>query len=166
MKKQRRFSPEFKRQAVEELLSGISSSAQLCRRYNISSGLLYHWKKQYAKGGFGNEPTPEAAQSERISQLEQMVGRLTMENEFLKNIAEQPKTYREKREFITNNRDIIKDIKRGCELMNLPRNSYYYKPKKLSIVRLKPSLRFIWGIQPNCFILFMSGTCRLKGLFK
>jgi transposase-like protein len=82
--KQRRFTNEFKHQIVEELLSGISSSAQLCRRHNISSGLLYHWKKQYAKGSFGNEPTQEAAQTERIRQLEQMVGKLTLENEFLK----------------------------------------------------------------------------------
>jgi len=41
MNKYRTFGREFKRQAVEELLSGISSSAQLCRRHNISSGLLY-----------------------------------------------------------------------------------------------------------------------------
>lgn len=98
MKKQRRFSPEFKRQVVEELLSGISSSAQLCRRHNISSGLLSHWKRQYAKGGFGNEPTREAAQAERIRQLEQMVGRLTMENEFLKKALQNSLKLSDKRE--------------------------------------------------------------------
>ena len=84
MKNQRSFSPEFKRQVVEELLSGVSTPAQLCRRHNISSGLLSYWKKQYAKGGFGNEPTREAALEERTRQLEQMLGRLTLENEFLK----------------------------------------------------------------------------------
>ena len=96
--KQRRFSNEFKRQAVEELLSGISSSAQLCRRHSISSGLLYHWKKQYAKGGFGNEPTQEAAQSERICQLEQMVGKLALENEFLKKALQNSLRLSNKRE--------------------------------------------------------------------
>jgi transposase-like protein len=35
---------------VEELLSGESRPAQLCRRHNISSSLLYHWKKQYSRG--------------------------------------------------------------------------------------------------------------------
>jgi len=50
MKTQRSFRPEFKRQVIKELLSGISSPAQIIRRYEISSGLLYHWKKQYAKG--------------------------------------------------------------------------------------------------------------------
>jgi len=85
MRIQRKFSPEFKRhQVVEELLSGVSTPSQLARRHDIASGLLYHWKKQYAKGGFGNEPTKEAALEERVRQLEQLVGKLTLENEFLK----------------------------------------------------------------------------------
>ena len=96
--KQRRFTNEFKRQIVEELLSSSSSSAQLCRRHSISSSLLSHWKKQYAKGSFGNEPTMEAAQTERIRQLEQMVGRLTMENEFLKKALQNSIKHSEKRE--------------------------------------------------------------------
>ena len=84
MRNQRRFSLEFKRQVVEELLSGQSRSAQLCRRYNIQYSLLYHWKKQYSRGKFNNEPTEEAAMRDRIEQLERLVGRLTLENEFLK----------------------------------------------------------------------------------
>jgi transposase len=98
MKKQRTFSPEFKHQVVEELLSGVSTSAQLSRRHNISSGLIYHWKKQYAKGSFGNKPTHEAAQAERIRQLEQMVGRFTLENEFLKKALQNSLKQTEKRE--------------------------------------------------------------------
>ena len=34
MKTQRRFRPEFKCQVIEELLSGISSPAQIIRRYD------------------------------------------------------------------------------------------------------------------------------------
>jgi transposase len=84
MRNQRSFSLEFKRQTVEELLSGASSAAQLCRRCNISSSLLYHWKKQYSRGKFNNEPTAEAALKDRVEQLERLVGKLTLENEFLK----------------------------------------------------------------------------------
>ena len=79
MRNQRRFSLEFKRQVVEESLSGQSSLAQLCRRYNISSSLLYHWKKQYSRGKFNNEPTEEAALKDRVGQLERLVGKLTLE---------------------------------------------------------------------------------------
>ncbi len=84
MRNQRSFSLEFKRQVVEELLSGESRPAQLCRRYNISSSLLYHWKRQYSRGRFTNEPTEEATLKDRIEKLERLVGRLTLENEFLK----------------------------------------------------------------------------------
>jgi len=84
MRNQRTFSQEFKRQVVEELLSGESRPAQLCRRHNISSSLLYYWKKQYSRGKFNNEPTAEAALQDRIEKLERLVGKLTLENEFLK----------------------------------------------------------------------------------
>jgi len=84
MRNQRNFSLEFKRRVVEELLSGESRPAQLCRRYNISSSILYHWKRQYSRGKFNNEPTEEGALRDRIEKLERLVGRLTLENEFLK----------------------------------------------------------------------------------
>ena len=84
MRNQRTFSQEFKRQVVEALFSGESRPAQLCRRHNISSSLLYYWKKQYSRGKFNNEPTEEAALQDRIEQLERLVGKLTLENEFLK----------------------------------------------------------------------------------
>ena len=84
MRNRRSFSLEFKRQVVEEFMSGESRPAQLCRRYNITSSVLYHWKRQYSRGKFNNEPTEEAALKERIQQLERLVGRLTLENEFLK----------------------------------------------------------------------------------
>ena len=52
MRNQRDFRLEFKRQVVEELLTGESRPAQICRRYNIYSSVLYHWKKQYSRGKF------------------------------------------------------------------------------------------------------------------
>jgi transposase-like protein len=84
MRKQRSFSPEFRRQVIEELLSGVSTPAQICRRHEISSGLLYHWKKQYGRGDLGSNGKREAALEERIRQLEQMLGKACLENEFLK----------------------------------------------------------------------------------
>jgi len=79
MKKARTFTSQFKREVIEELLSETTGPAQLCRRYNLSSGLLYHWKKQYARGRFNNEPTQEAAMLDRINALEEVVGTLTLE---------------------------------------------------------------------------------------
>ena len=84
MRNQRSFSVEFKRQVIQELLSEESRPAQLCRRHNISSSLLYYWKRQYSRGKFNNEPTEEAALKDRVEKLERLVGKLTLENEFLK----------------------------------------------------------------------------------
>jgi len=84
MNQRRRFSLEFKRQVVEELLSGISSPAQVSRKYEISGGLMYHWKKRYEQGKLGNEPNHPEALKDRIKELERMVDRLTMDNDFLK----------------------------------------------------------------------------------
>ncbi len=84
MRKQRSFSPEFKRQVIEELLSGASTPAQLCRRHEISSGLLYYWRRQYGRADLAGNGKREAALEERICQLEQMLGKACLENEFLK----------------------------------------------------------------------------------
>ncbi len=69
---------------VEYLMSGESHPAQLYRRYNITSSVLYHWKKQYSRGKFNNEPTEKGALKDRIEKLERLAGKLTLENEFLK----------------------------------------------------------------------------------
>jgi transposase len=83
MKRQRAFSLEFKRQVVEEYLGG-EGAAQLCRKYNICSSLLYHWKDMYSRGKFNNEPTEAGALKDRVEKLERLVGKLTLENEVLK----------------------------------------------------------------------------------
>jgi transposase len=82
--KRRRFTPEFKRTIVEQLLSEAARPAKICRRYNLASGQLYAWKKQYAEGHFAPEPSKEAELTARVAELERMLGRATMENEFLK----------------------------------------------------------------------------------
>ena len=81
--KRRRFTPEFKRSIVEQLLSEAAGPAEICRRYNLSSGQLYTWKMQYGQGHFDPEPSREAELAARVAELERMLGKVTMENEFL-----------------------------------------------------------------------------------
>jgi transposase-like protein len=86
MRNQITFSLESKRQVIEELLSGESRPAQICCRYNITSSVLYHWKRQYSGSKFNNDPTEEGALKDRIEKLERLVVRqlqarvLTREN--------------------------------------------------------------------------------------
>ncbi len=96
MKDKRNFSPEFKRQVVEELLSGMSRPAQLCRRYSIVPSLLAHWQKQYSFVKFNNEPVKEAALQDRVEKLERLVGKLTLENDFLKKALQHTVNHRER----------------------------------------------------------------------
>jgi len=84
MRKARTFTPEFKREVVEELLSSTTRPPQLCLRCKISSGILYHWKKQYIFGKLNNEPTNEGVLLDKINKLRQMLAKFTLENEFLK----------------------------------------------------------------------------------
>ena len=88
MNPKRKFSMELKRQVLEQMLSGTSSPAQLCRQYEISASLLYHWKRQYSRGRYGQEPTAVGVLENRIRELERLVGELTFENRLLKRAAE------------------------------------------------------------------------------
>ena len=98
MRKTRTFTAQFKREVVEELLSRTTGPAQLCRRHNLSSGLLHNWKRQYARGELNNEPTQEQALLDRINKMEQMLGELTLENEFSKKALQNALKGQEKKE--------------------------------------------------------------------
>jgi transposase len=89
MKPKRKFSKEFKRIVVEELVSKTSTLGQLSRRHNISAGLISNWKNQYAEGKLAEiaDDNNDALRS-RIEQLEKMIGRLTMDNELLKKATQ------------------------------------------------------------------------------
>ena len=88
MKKYRRFTIDFKRSLVEQLLSETTNITELCRRYNISSGQLYTWKKHYAEGKLSQEPSREAELAARVQELERLLGKVTLENEFLKKAVQ------------------------------------------------------------------------------
>ena len=81
MAKRRRFTPEFKAEVVIEALSGQSSQAQLCRKHNLSQDQLSKWKHQLVDNAatlFESTDKQSNDHSERIAQLEQLVGRLTI----------------------------------------------------------------------------------------
>lgn len=96
--KYRTYTKEFKRQLVEEILSGISTPGALSRKHNIARGLLGRWQRQYAKGRFDNDPIAEPVVQERVQQLERMVGRLTMDKDLLKKALKHALSQREQNE--------------------------------------------------------------------
>ena len=87
MAKRRRFTPEFKAEVVLEALRGESSQAELCRRHNLSQDQLSKWKQQAVENFtslFTSTDKPATESTERIAQLEQLVGRLTLALEIQK----------------------------------------------------------------------------------
>ena len=89
MRPKRTYSVAFKRQVVEELLSGSATMGQLSRRYELSTGLIGHWRNQYAEGKLIEGKTENVKALEaKVKDLEQMVGRLTMDNDLLKKAME------------------------------------------------------------------------------
>ena len=80
-RKRRTFTPEFKAEVVLEALSGESSQAELCRCHNLSEEQLSTWKRQLLENAaslFESTDKSSKETTERITQLEQLVGRLTV----------------------------------------------------------------------------------------
>lgn len=87
-KERRRFSAQFKVDAVMDLLTGSKASSAICRERAISDKLLYRWKSELlARLPSVFEPVarPDAGAEQRIAELERLAGRLALENEVLKN---------------------------------------------------------------------------------
>ena len=90
MAKRRRFTSEFKAEVVLEALRGESSQAELCRRHNLSADQLSKWKQQVVENVatlFDSTDKHSDASIERIAQLEQLVGRLTLALEIQKKAS-------------------------------------------------------------------------------
>jgi transposase-like protein len=91
--KRRKIDPETKVAAVLEGLRGESSIADICRKYQISESLYYRWRDKFLAGGSQalssrNDSSPEAAVKARISELERIIGKQTIQIEILKKISQ------------------------------------------------------------------------------
>jgi len=84
----RKYSPEFKARVALESLRADITQAELCRRYGVASDQVSRWRKklieQAPKLFSDGRKDPHL---ERIAQLEQLVGRLTLELEILLRFA-------------------------------------------------------------------------------
>jgi len=86
-KTRRKFSREFKISLLRDLEAGTSSVAEVTRRDEIHPSLLARWKKEFSENpeqafrGKGNRRPKEQMD---IAKLQQLVGQLYAENDFLK----------------------------------------------------------------------------------
>jgi len=92
--KNRKYTPETKRMAVEEYLSGIGSLSDLCTKYDISNhAMLQAWIKRYNDYGYFKQPNNGGA-------IYMVKGRKTTYNERIEIVSH----------CIANNKDYGKTI--------------------------------------------------------
>ena len=104
MKANRVFSSSFKAAAVERMQAGESPSA-LSRELKVRRKLLYEWRDRVlagqplrTRGRPRKDPSAEATAgrtADRVKELEQLVGRLTLENRFFKGALQRIKELRQ-----------------------------------------------------------------------
>jgi len=94
-RERRRFSREFKIKVMQAYESGVSA-VELSRQFEIHPNVIYGWSREYRKDphtAFQVDP-PDAIQNQdqRIADLERMLGRLSLENDFLKKALSHAKS--------------------------------------------------------------------------
>jgi transposase len=88
-RKRRTFTAEFKAEVVLQLISGKRTTAELCREHQLSPSLLSLWKDTFLQRLpllFDGEERLNHEQ-DRITQLEQLLGRQALELELLKKAS-------------------------------------------------------------------------------
>lgn len=86
-RERRKFSREFKVKVVQAYESGVSA-VELSRQFELHPNVIYGWSREYRKDpekAFAmDSPATNESQDQRIADLERLIGRLSLENDFLK----------------------------------------------------------------------------------
>ena len=83
----RKFSPQFRTEAVQMVIETGKPVAEVARDLGIHDGTLGSWVNAWKRAH--PEPQPSASPTEhaRVAELQDEIRRLRMENEFLKKAA-------------------------------------------------------------------------------
>ena len=80
----RRFSKEFKQQAVQRVIEEDRSVAEVARELGVADGLLHRWKTEYLATAETTGPLPKETPDQLIRRLRRENERLRLERDFLK----------------------------------------------------------------------------------
>ena len=83
----RRFSPQFKAEAVQMVIETKRPIAEVARDLGIHDGTLGNWMNAWRRDHPEPEPSLTPVERARVKELEDENRRLKMENEFLKKAA-------------------------------------------------------------------------------
>ena len=87
MEKRRKFTAEFREEAVKMVIESGRPIAQVARDLGIVEGTLGNWVGGYRREHAGEEPPLSVNERARLRELEREVADLRMEREFLKKAA-------------------------------------------------------------------------------
>ena len=83
----RRFSAQFKAEAVQMVIETEKPVAEVARDLEINSGTLANWVNAWRRENPGSEQPVSPSERARVAEMEDEIRRLRMENEFLKKAA-------------------------------------------------------------------------------
>lgn len=83
----RKFSDEFKREAVALAAAPGVTKAQVARDLGISAALLGRWVKAYEAAGESAFPGKGNARDAEVAELKRRLARVTKERDFLRDAA-------------------------------------------------------------------------------
>jgi transposase len=86
-RKYRKFSPEFRNEAVRLVIDGSRPIAQVARELGVNEGTLGNWVNQYRRDHAGDEPPLTPHERIQLAEAQRELRELRMENEFLKKAA-------------------------------------------------------------------------------
>jgi len=83
----RKFSREYRDEAVKLVLETSRPAAQVARELGINEGTLGNWVNLYRQEHADDEPPLNVSERARLRELERAMREVKMENEFLKKAA-------------------------------------------------------------------------------
>jgi transposase len=83
----RKFTPEFREEAVKMVIETSRPIAQVARELGILEGTLGNWVNAYRREHAGEEPALTVNERARLRELERENRELRMQAEFLKKAA-------------------------------------------------------------------------------
>ena len=87
MSKRRKYSDEFKREAVQLTNHPGVSKAQIARELGINPNMLGRWCREFQVGGNKAFPGKGHARDEEVARLRRELSRVKKERDFLKEAA-------------------------------------------------------------------------------
>jgi len=86
-RKYRKFSPEFRDEAVRMVIEHSRPISQVARELGVNDGTLGNWVSQYRNEHADEEPPLTPAERIQLREAQRELRELRMENEFLKKAA-------------------------------------------------------------------------------